>query len=209
VFFFTELIFFFYFENQHEKHDIYDIVMFRTTQRKKKIDFLEIGWDWVDMTTNGNNLSITILNNELPYIPTELWDKINVYVYLMEIRDNMKTKEETWRHTNSFINELKRMGHWETDEECNSLYYYLGSFGHFFYNEELPMKLYKDYFTIYDEFGWDFGGDIRSYKDLMEIRESEGLTRASSNKGSKALSILRPIDMDITIEVLEGEEVVY
>ena len=170
---------------------------------------MDFGWDWVDMTTNGNNLSITILNNELPYIPTELWDKINVYVYLMEIRDNMKTKEETWRHTNNFIKELGRMGEWETDEECNSLYKYLVSYGHFLYSEDLPMKLYKDYYVIYDEFGWDFGGGISSYVELMELREEECNNRKVVGVSNKALCILTPQSMDITEEVLEGEEVVY
>ncbi len=73
------------------------------------------------------------------------------------------------------------------------------------------MKIYKEYYTIYDEFGWDFGqlGGIRSYVELMELREEESNNRNNAEIGSKALCILTPESMKITEEVLEGEEVIY
>ena len=172
---------------------------------------MKIGWDLLIMNTNGNNLSITVFNNQLPYIPTELWDKINMYVYLMEIQDQMKVKEETWKYTNNFIKELGRRGTWEMDMDCDSLYNYLSSYGHHLYSEDLPMKLYKDYFTIYSKFGWDFGqlGGIGSYVELMELRDLESHNRMVAGVSRKALCLLTPESMDITEEILEGEEVEY
>jgi hypothetical protein len=93
----------------------------------------------------------------------------------------------------------------EEGEETNiTLFEFFCMFGHWGFAEDMSPKCWVDYYNIWDENGWDWGGGMYTVKDFLELREEECIRR------DQAKSIYwKPSDIGITEGMVNGEEEVY
>ena len=132
------------------------------------------------MNTRGNNLSLTIFTKE-PYLPTEIWDIINYYKYMLEIQDKIKEKRAMFdgiHNTFKFASKIGVIDLYgeDAEEEPITLFNYFCAFGIWGFAEDMSPKCWKDYYYIWNDYNWDYGGwNIPSIKDFLEVRESEGI----------------------------------
>lgn len=134
------------------------------------------------MNINGNNLSISLLQNtDLPYLPTELWE---IILYIKMLLERPKRKENLWETLHADLYDLSRETAYHL-EEPHSLMEYLCGYGEWGFTQPLPLAIQNDYHKIYEENCWDFGESHLTIEDMNEYRLVESTNRESMGKGDK------------------------